>query len=131
MPKKSLSRNNKLSTEKKNSPGRNVLLTLTLVPLIIGVLLIAAWALDILILEDDQSQITIGILFFLLSFVASNALQKRWRLAAGWALLMCADLVILAWLDVRAQIVAAGFGLVGVVFLVIEFYQQYQQSKAK
>jgi hypothetical protein len=131
MAKKSPPRNNKLDTGKKSSPGRNVLLTLTLVPLIIGVLLIGAWALDILILEDDQSQITIGILFFLLSFAASNALQKQWRLAAGWALLMCADLVILAWLDVRAQIVAAAFGLVGSVFLAVEFYQQYQQGKAK
>jgi len=108
-----------------------VLLTLTLVPLIIGVLLIGAWGLDILILEDDQSQITTGILFFLLSFAASNILQKRWMLAAGWALLMCADLVILAWLDVRAQIVAAAFGLVGFVFLAVEFYKQYQQGKAK
>lgn len=131
MAKKSSSRNTKPNTEKKSSPGRNVLLTLTLVPLIIGVLLIGAWALDILLLEDDQSQITIGILFFLLSFAASNALQKRWRLAAGWALLMCADLVILAWLDVRAQIVAAGFGLVGLFFLAAEFYQQYRQNKAK
>jgi hypothetical protein len=85
---------------------------------------------DILILEDDQSQITIGILFFLLSFAASNALQRRWRLAAGWGLLMCADLVILAWLDVRAQMVAAGFGLVGLVLLAVEFYRQYQQGKA-
>ena len=127
---KSSPRNNKLDTEKKSSPGRNVLLTLTLVPLIIGVLLIGAWAEDVLILEDDQSQITIGILFFLLSFATSNALQKRWRLAAGWTLLMCADLVILAWLDVRAQIVAAAFGLVGSVFLAVEFYQQYQQGKA-
>jgi hypothetical protein len=130
MAKKPSPRRNGLKTEKKNSPGGNVLLTLTLVPLIIGVLLIGAWALDILILEG-QSQIIVGILFFLLSFAASNALQKRWRLAAGWTLLMCADLVILAWLDVRAQIVAAGFGLIGLVFLAVEFYQQYQQGKAR
>lgn len=131
MTKRSSSRNKQTNLQRSFSTGRNVLLTLTLVPLVIGVLLIGAWALDVLILENDQSQITIGILFFLFSFAASNTLQKRWRLAAGWALLMCADLVILAWLDVRAQIVAAAFGLVGFVFLAIEFYQQYQQGKSK
>ena len=82
-------------------------------------------------MEDPQSQVTIGILFFLLSFAASNALQKRWRLAAGWGLLMCADLVVLAWLELWAQVVAIGFGLVGLIFLIVEFYRQYQQGKAE
>lgn len=130
MTKKS-SRNKKPGPEKKSSPGRNILLTLTLVPLVIGVLLIGAWALDISVLEDEQSQITIGILFFLLSFAASNALQNRWRLAAGWGLLMCADLVILIWLELWAQVVALGFGLLGLIFLAVEFYRQYQLGKAK
>jgi hypothetical protein len=131
MTKKSSSRNKKTDLQKRASPGRNVFLMLTLVPLIVGVLLISAWVLDILILEDAQSQVTIGILFFLLSFAASNALQKRWRLASGWGLLMCADLVILAWLDVRAQTVAMGIGLIGVIFLGIEFYKQYRQGKTE
>jgi hypothetical protein len=129
MTKKSPSRRKKSESQKQSSPGRNVFLTLTLVPLIVGILLIGAWVLDILILEDPQSQVTVGILFFLLSFAASNALQKRWRLAAGWGLLMCADLVILAWLDLWAQVVAIGVGLVGLIFLAVEFYRQYQQGK--
>lgn len=109
--------------------GCNLLLALTLVPLVIGALLIGAWVLDIEVFGDPQSQITVGILFILLGFAASNALQRRWRLAAGWGLLILADLVILAWLDVRAQIVAIGFGVVGLIFLAIEFYRQYQQGK--
>jgi len=44
-------------------------------------------------------------------------------------LLMCADLVILAWLELWAQVVAIGFGLVGLIFLAVEFYRQYQQGK--
>jgi hypothetical protein len=129
MTKKLPSRSKKSGLQKQSSPGRNVLLTLTLVPLVVGILLIGAWVIDISILEDSQSQMLVGILFFLLSFAASNALQKRWRLAVGWGLLMCADLVILAWLELWAQTVAIGFGLVGLIFLAVEFYRQYQQGK--
>ena len=107
----------------------NRLLMLTLVPLVIVSMLIGAWALDILVFGDYQSQVNVGIFFFLLSVAASNVLQKRWRLAAGWGLLMCADLVLLIWLEVWAQAVAIGIGLVGLVFLVIEFYHQYQQQR--
>ena len=131
MGKRTSSKNKKLTSPRRPSAGSNLLLTLTLVPLIIGVLLIGAWALDIMILEDDQSQITVGFLFFLLSFTASNALQKRWRLAAGWGLLMCADLVLLGWLELWAQVVAIGFGLVGLILLAVEFYMQYQQGKVE
>ncbi len=131
MTKRSQSRNKKTSLQGSPSPGKNLLLTLTLVPLIIGILLIGAWVLDILVLNDFQSQVTVGILFFLLSFGASNALQKRWRLAAGWGLLMCADLVLLAWLEVWAQVVAIGIGLIGLILLVMEFYRQYQSGKAQ
>jgi len=131
MTKRSQSRKKKTGLQGSPSPGKNLLLTLTLVPLIIGILLIGAWVLDILVLNDFQSQVTVGILFFLLSFGASNALQKRWRLAAGWGLLMCADLVLLAWLEVWAQVVAIGIGLIGLILLVMEFYRQYQSGKAQ
>ena len=52
------------------------------------------------------SQVTVGIFFFLLTFTASNAILKRWRLAVGWGLLAIADLVTLGWLNLAAQIVA-------------------------
>ncbi|MGB8980881.1 MAG: hypothetical protein WCC12_03315 [Anaerolineales bacterium] len=110
-------------------PGRNVLLALTLVPPIIGLLLIAAWVLDIPIFDDPQSQVTVAVLFLLLGFALSNVVQKRWRLAAGWGLLMLADLVILVWLEVWAQAAAIGLGLLGLFFLGIEFYGQYHQNK--
>jgi len=35
----------KTGSPKQSSPGRNVLLTLTLVPLVVGILFIGAWAL--------------------------------------------------------------------------------------
>lgn len=128
MAKKSKQKYTRTAAQKRSELGKNLLLTLTLVPLVIGVLLIGAWVLDILVLDDFQSQITVGVLFFLLSFAASNALQKKWRLAAGWGLLMCADLVLMGWLEVWAQVTALGVGLIGLILLLIEFYRQYRSG---
>ena len=131
MTKKTISRNNKSTRRQQTGSGSNLLLTLTLVPLIIGVLLIGAWVLEIDVFDDPQLQVTVGILFFLLSFAASNVLQKRWRLAAGWGLLICADLIILVWLHVWAQSVAILVGLFGLVLLGVEFYRQYQLGRVE
>ncbi|RPI91334.1 MAG: hypothetical protein EHM40_16020 [Chloroflexi bacterium] len=131
MAKKSHARSTKATQHSSATPGCNLLLALTLVPLVIGVLLIGAWVLDIEIFEDPQAQITVAVLFILLGFAASNAMQKRWRLAAGWGLLMIADLVILAWLNVWAQTVAIGIGVMGITFLAIEFYRQYRQGRVE
>ena len=80
-------------------------------------------------MDAPQSQMMVGIFFFLVSFVTSNALQKRWRLATGWGLLAVADIVTLVWLNVVAQIVALSAGLIGMIMLGIDFYHQYQQNK--
>jgi hypothetical protein len=129
MAKKSTSKNKNASPARKSSPGKNVFLALSLVPLVIGLILIGAWVLDIEVLGTPQSQVIVGIFFFLVSFAASNALQKRWRLAVGWGALAVADIVTLAWLNVVAQVIALGIGLIGLTLLGIEFYNQYQQNK--
>ncbi len=129
MAKKTTPKGDKTRSIKESRPGRNVLLTLTLVPLVIGVLLIGAWVLDMEILDDPQSQMTVGIFFLLVSFATSNALQQRWNLAAGWGILAIADIITLAWLNPVAQIVALSVGLTGVILLGGEFYIQYQKNK--
>lgn len=129
MAKKSTSKHKNKPLTKRSSPGKNVFLALTLVPFVLGLILIGAWVLDIELLNDLQSQITVGVLFFLLSFTASNALQKRWKLAAGWGILVIADLIILAWLDVRAQIVALSVGSVGAALLGYEFFRQIGEKR--
>ena len=131
MPKtKKKNTTNKLSSKKRSSPGKNILMTLTLVPMIIGVILIGAWALEIEVLKN-QSEVTVGVLFFLLGFAASNAFQKRYKLAAGWGALAVADLILLTWLSVWAQGVALVVALIGIVYLGIEFYKQYRRDKEK
>lgn len=131
MTNKATSKNKPSSSRRKSSPGKNLLLTLSLVPLVIGFLLIGAWVLDISILDESQLHVTVGILFLLLSFTLSNSIQKRWRLTVGWGLLMCADIIILIWFNVWAQMFALGVGFLGVVLIGIEFYKQYQQGKTK
>ncbi|MFZ5910168.1 MAG: hypothetical protein ACOYYU_09160 [Chloroflexota bacterium] len=129
MTKKVSRKGKETQTKQASSPGKNVFLSLTLVPLVIGMILIGAWVLDIELLDDLQSQVIAGVFFFLLAFTASNAIQKRWRLASGWGLLAVADIVTLAWLNLAAQVVALSAGVVGVVLLGIEFYTQFKQDK--
>jgi hypothetical protein len=129
MAKKVSQRGKATQTRQASSPGKNVFLSLTLVPLVIGMILVGAWVLDIELLDDLQSQVIVGVFFFLLAFTASNAIQRRWRLAAGWGLLAVADIVTLGWLNLAAQIVAIGAGLIGAALLGGEFYVQFKQSK--
>ncbi|HEY4759025.1 MAG TPA: hypothetical protein VIH42_00450, partial [Thermoguttaceae bacterium] len=72
MPKQPQKNKQDSPAKKVSSPGKNVFLSLTLVPLVIGIILIGAWVLDLELLENSQSQITVGIFFFLLAFTASN-----------------------------------------------------------
>lgn len=129
MAKKVSSKGKTTQTRQASSPGKNVFLSLTLVPLVVGMILIGAWVLDIELLDDLQSQVIVGVFFFLLAFTASNVVQKRWRLASGWGLLAVADIVTLAWLNLAAQIAALAAGVVGVALLGIEFYAQFKQNK--
>lgn len=120
----------KKKRRERNSLGKNILLTLTLVPVVLGLLLIGAWALDMKILEN-QSEVQVGIFFLLLGFALSNTLQKRYGLAAGWGALATASLIILTWWNVWAQTISAVAGIIGAIFLGMEFYKQYQQNKAE
>lgn len=105
-------------------------MTLTLVPVVIGLLLILAWALDMEILKN-QSEVQVGIFFLLLGFALSNTLQKRFGLAAGWGSLAVANLVILTWWNIWAQVIAGIAGLAGLIFLGTEFYKQYRQDRTE
>jgi hypothetical protein len=115
---------------RRAAAGKNRLLTLTLVPLIVGILLIGAWALDLTVLANNESQLLSGILFCLLSFALSNALQRRWWLAAGWGLLVLSDLILLISLALWAQVAAIVVGLLALAFLIVEFSRQYRENRA-
>lgn len=107
----------------------SILLTLTLVPMVIGILMIGAWALDIELWEDPQAQVIIGLLFILVSFAVSNGLQKKWRLAAGWSILAISDAILLLWLNVAVQIIALVLAVVGLIIIISEFINQWKKNK--
>lgn len=129
MSKKTSKSNPNVRAKPLRSPGRNLLMTLTLVPLVVGIILIGAWVLDINIFDDPQPQIIVGIFFFLLSFTASNAVQRKWIISGSWGLLAIADIITLIWLNVAAQTVAILIGIAGLVLLGVQFYRQYQMGK--
>lgn len=108
-----------------------LLLALTMVPMVLGLLLIGAWALDFNIFNNPQSQTLVGILFILFSFAASNGLQKKRDLAIGWSLLTVADLVLLIWVELWAQILALIAGVVGLGFVLVVFYRRWNEEQAK
>lgn len=127
-------RNQKVhSIRKKAAPGAwsRVLLAMTLVPMVIGVLLILAWGLDLNIWEPPESQVWVGIIFILLSFSASNVLQRKWYLAAGWFLLGVADFIFLRWIAIGFQIIAGGMAVIGVSLLLFEFYRQWRRQRSR
>jgi hypothetical protein len=109
----------------------NLILALTLVPLVAGVLLIAAWALDWDITGSLENQIYVGILFLLTSFAVSNLVQKRWLLGTGWVLLMLADILFLFWLNPSTQTFAAILGVAGAGMIGFQYFQQIAQGAAQ
>lgn len=117
--------------QQRKGSWTRLFLALSLVPMVIGMLLIGAWAIDIYIFDDPQSQTLIGLLFILFGFAVSNMLQKNRDLAIGWSLLTIADLVLLFWIELWAQILALITGLVGLGFLLVVFYQRWKDERAK
>ena len=122
-------RNKSAVPHKQRGLWTSLLLALSLVPMVLGLLLIGAWAIDINIFDNPQSQTLVGILFILFGFAMSNALQKKRDLAIGWALLTIADLVLLFWIELWAQIVAIIAGAAGLTILLITFYKRWQEEQ--
>lgn len=116
--------------EARGPVWRKVLLTLSLVPMVIGILLIGSWALDFNLFTTPEEQITVGSLFLLFSFAASNALQEKWRLAGGWTLILLADWLLLTRLNLWVQGGAILAGGVGAILVGFEYFQRIAAQKA-
>jgi hypothetical protein len=119
-------------TKTRAANPKNLLLMLSLLPLAAGVLLVLAWAADIIVWGSDQFQVSISVLLILISFALSNTVQKNWILAAGWTLLVVADALLVFWIDFNLQIVAFIIGGLGLICLGYEFVRRFRaQSKSK
>ncbi|MEW5871519.1 MAG: hypothetical protein AB1894_19755 [Chloroflexota bacterium] len=105
-----------------------LLLSLTLVPLVAGVLLIIAWMLDLEIMGDPQRLLPVGTFFVVFSFAASNLLQKNWLVGAGWSLVSIA--MLLLWISTASPVLVAAFvlGILGIMMLGFEYFRRIAES---
>ena len=118
--------------QRKRDAWKNVLLALTLVPLVIGVLLVVLWAgLDIDLWDARENQVVVGTLFILLSFGLSNAVQKNWMASAGWLLLMAGDAVLLTTRNLTVQIASGVLGGLGLIFLIVAILKKAHAQETK
>jgi hypothetical protein len=100
------------------------LLLLAMVPLAVGVLLIISAFTDAVVWGTPRKQIMMGGLYILFSFVASNAIQKQWNLAASWTLLGLAIWLGLNRQETVVKIIAAAFLGISVSLLMREFLRR-------
>ncbi|RPI81421.1 MAG: hypothetical protein EHM41_20685 [Chloroflexi bacterium] len=107
-----------------SSPLKQILLALTLVPLIAGGVLILLWAFDVELWEPPDTQLTVAVLFIFLSFAASNLIQRNWLPAVGWFLLMLADAVLLSQLRGPTQMIAIGIGIAALLLFAVEIFHR-------
>lgn len=110
-------------------PWPRRLLSLSLVPIIAGVVLVALWALDINVIGPLDSQPLVGLFFVLLGFVMSNAFQKLWRLALGWLLIAAADILLLVPAQDAVRYAAIAIGAIGLVLLIAEIAARVRQTQ--
>ncbi len=113
------------SSQKKN--WSEALQVLALAPLAVGVLLLLTALTGLLVWGSALGQIVAGIVYILLAFALSNAVQKQWGLAAGW-LMVGGALWLELGLPVDAVRIAAGaLAAVGVAILAREFLRRRRQ----
>lgn len=104
-------------------------LALTLVPLIVGGVLIFAWAIDWDLWGRLEDQIVIGTIFIFFSFGLNNALQDRWVLATSWLLLMVADWMVLLAANSAVQRFGIVLGMGGLLLLGFEYFRRIAQNR--
>ncbi len=113
------------SSQKKN--WSEVLQVLALAPLTVGVLLLLTAVTGLLVWGSALEQIVAGVVYILLAFASSNAVQKQWALASGW-LMVGGALWLELGLPVDAVRIAAGaFAAIGIAILAREFLRRRRQ----
>ncbi len=122
------------SSNKPDTIWRRILVLLPLPLLAAGLLLIFGAVFDLIVWFSPSAQALLGGVFVLASFVAFNALQKQWTLAAGWLLLGMAIWLWFALTDTWLRVLTYFLGGGGLFLLAKEFtrrFQEEQQAKKK
>jgi len=121
---------NRHSTASRSSPKetwREVLQVLALVPLAVGGLLLLTAFTGAIVWDTAERQVVMGCLYILISFAASNAIQKQWLLTAGWLLLGFALWLFESGPDTSVRVLAAAIVSLSIALLVREFLRRRRQ----
>ncbi len=102
-------------------------LLLAVVPGAVGLLLIITAVSGFIVWHSTQEQLMMGSSYILFSFIASNAIQKEWKLVMGWLALGVAALLVLGRPEIGAKFAAAALIGVSVTLLAREFLRRRQQ----
>ena len=98
-----------------------------MVPAAVGLLLIIAAVCGAVVWDSTQQQVMMGFFYILFSFVVSNAIQKQWKLVAGWAVLGSAVWLAVNQSAMEAKLASAALIALGIGLLSSEFLRRRQQ----
>ena len=119
--------------EKSSQPEaprwRQLLLIVSVVPMLVGVVLFVASWFDAVWIGTPTTQTVAGGVLACLGFTVSNALQAKWQLAGGWALLGLAVWLLVAPPLIALRWLGAVAGLAGAVLVLLAFVQRYRQIR--
>jgi hypothetical protein len=121
---------NRRSTASRTSHKQTrheILQILAIIPLVVGGLLLLTAFTGLIVWDTAESQVVMGCLYILISFGASNAIQKKWLLALGWLLLGIALWLFESGPDIVIRILAGAIVSVSIALLAREFLRQRRQ----
>jgi hypothetical protein len=107
---------------------QRILLLLAAAPSGVGILLIIMASVGVIAWNTPMEQVIMGGFYILFSFAASNAVQKEWKLAVGWALLGVAVWLALYRPETGAKVVAAALIGLSVTLISKEFLRRRRQA---
>lgn len=109
---------------------RQVLLLASVVPMLAGIVLFVASWFDAVWFGNATTQTVTGALLALGGFALANAVQEKWRLAGGWALLALAVWLLLAPPQPWHFWAGAAAGIAGLGLVLSAFALRYREVRA-
>lgn len=108
---------------------RQILLIVSVVPMLVGVILFVASWFDAIWIGNATTQTVTGGVLACLGFALSNTLQAKWPLAGGWALLGVAVWLLVAPPLLPLRWLGAVAGIAGGALVLLAFVQRYRQVR--
>lgn len=108
---------------------RQILLIVSVVPMLAGVILFVASWFDAVWIGNPTTQTITGGVLACVGFTLSNVLQANWLLASGWVLLGAAVWLLVAPPLLPLRWLGAVAGAVGAALVLLAFVRRYRQIR--